>query len=255
MTKDANASFSRLELYSNCPRQYQYKYIDKLQEEPRPQQLDRHGNAKLAAHERGSILHEAADDFINSRVDTLHKELKNLAPELRAAREIKSETPDRVSTEQKWYSNDMWIPCTPPEKGEGYHLITIIDLLIFDEYDPTSAQAIDFKSGKRYGNELKHQRQLQLYALAAFERYPELNSISAELWYIDLGLIHKQHYNRAKILAQKNYWNSRINDMRDDTTYEPNANKSSCKFCAYGAKEHSNKWVNKSGHCKYSTED
>jgi len=101
MTKDANASFSRLELYSNCPRQYQYKYIDKLQEEPRPQQLDRHGNAKLAAHERGSILHEAADDFINSRIDTLHKELKNLAPELRAAREIKSTNPERISTEQK----------------------------------------------------------------------------------------------------------------------------------------------------------
>ncbi len=255
-----NASFSRITFYDNCPKAYKFKYLQKVKELPRPVQKDKLGRPKVLAAERGSIIHDQCDKFINDEPDYVKKydkvppkELANIMPELKEAREQKRNYPDTVITEQKWYSDQNWQPVDKPTKEDpGYYLLTIVDCMILDLDDDTKARVCDIKSGKRYGNENKHQRQLQLYALAAFHRYPKLYGIEAELWYSDLGLIHKKYFSRKSIMCQQRFWDTRIEQMRTDTEFKSKPNISSCMFCAYGKKEHSNRWVNKTGDCQDS---
>jgi len=250
-----NASFSRLGVYDECPRHYQYKYIDRVPEPERPEQHDKKGNIKPPAHVRGSWIHDQAEQYIHGKIhdSNLPYELMNIKPELRAARQQLEKLPETVITEQKWYSNELWMPIEPPtEEHPGYYLITIIDCILFDPVDPTKARICDIKSGKRYNNESKHQRQLQLYALAAFHRYPDLYAVESELWYSDLGLIHKKYMTRPQILPQQTFWDNKIAAMQNDLFFVPKPSVKTCNFCPYGKKKHSNKWVNKSDHCQES---
>ena len=63
-----------------------------------------------------------------------------------------------------------------------------------------SAIVIDYKSGKRFGNEVKHAEQTQLYALNAVLRYPELEEVTTELWYLDVKELTAATFTRAQIL-------------------------------------------------------
>ena len=243
----AKASFSRLQYYSNCPKAYKFKYIDKISELERPQsKTGEHANT------RGSRIHEAADDYINGRCSDLIPELHSFKEEFASARLINLATPDLVSTEQFWTCDDTWTP-TNPEYDDKYWLVTIVDLLIFTNKEKTNARVIDFKSGKIWGNEVKHATQLQLYAVAAFTRYPTLESISAELWYVDKAKKPKATvYTRDQAMRFQRYWNTRIKTMQEDTDFTAKPHMQSCMFCNYGKAEHNNQWLNKTGDCNLS---
>ena len=245
----ANASYSRLSYFKNCPRAYKFKYLDKLKEPKRP---TIEGQTETAA-ERGSRIHSLCEEVIKTPIKSTHSlppELKKIAQTLK---EVASVPESHRYTEQTWYFDDQWVEITEEQaKSEGYHILVIIDAFYLDPHDSEHAKLIDYKSGKRYGNEQKHQRQVLLYALAAFHKFPELNFITSELVYTDLGRVHRKAYNRNTVLAQHNYWDQQINRMRDEDDFEPNPNTSSCMFCSWGLEEHSNKWVNKSGDCIYS---
>lgn len=247
----ARASFSRLQFYKNCPKAYNFKYNLKIEELDRPVMLDKQGNPKPHANERGSTIHEAMDDYINARRDDLIPELLDIKDEVNAARALKTANPAQVVTEQKWFFDELWNMIeVPPNQTfpEKYHLVIIIDLLIFNK-DFTSCQVIDLKSGKRYRNEVKHAKQTQLYAVATAIRYPDLKNLVTELWYCDLGLIHTKPFTGQQALAFKRYWDNEMSEMADDVLFDHKAAQNTCMFCAYGPTEHSNKWVNKTGDC------
>lgn len=247
----ARASFSRLQFYKNCPKAYNLKYNLRLPELERPVMLDRQGNPKPHANERGSIIHEAMDDYINSKRNDLLPELLDIGEEINEARALKTKCPDRVITEQKWFFDEEWNSIFPEEGKEfpeHYHLVIIIDLLIFS-HDFKKCQVIDLKSGKRYRNEVKHAKQTQLYAVATAIKYPDLENLVTELWYCDLGLIHTKPFTNQQALAFKRFWDNEMAEMSEDVLFDHKAASNTCMFCAYGPTEHSNKWVNKTGDC------
>ena len=98
---------------------------------------------------------------------------------------------------------------------------------------PTTARVIDFKTGKRYGNEVKHTEQGQIYQLATFLRFPELEHITVEFWYTDLGEKDIKQYTRAQGAAYFDKYNNRLSAMTDCTDFPPNPNAFSCKWCPY----------------------
>ena len=95
---------------------------------------------------------------------------------------------------------------------------------------------------KMWGNEIKHGEQLQLYALAAFLRHPELEVVTAELWYIDLGEVTQLRFTRDQSLRFKRNWDMRGNKITSCTDFPANPNVFSCKWCPYGPKG--------TGHCE-----
>jgi CRISPR/Cas system-associated exonuclease Cas4 (RecB family) len=104
------------------------------------------------------------------------------------------------------------------------------------------AIVIDYKTGRKFGNEVKHSQQLQLYALATFLRHPHLEVISAELFYIDIGETTRQTFTRDQALRFKRSFDKQGTALTDCTDFPPNPNKWSCQYCPWGP-EHT-------GHCQ-----
>lgn len=263
-TPMAQASYSRLDYYHNCPLAFKHKYVDKKVPLDAPVMKDRQGNVKPPAWLRGSRIHQAMDDFINGKTDALIPELYDLRFEIDAARILKAEHPDRVLTEQnKFFDLDyklIDLDSLPEDQRSttsggdpcplNYHVLVIIDLLIFDE-DFKHATIIDLKSGKEHA--VKHGSQTQLYALFTALEYPQLETLTTQLWYCDkAGMIRSRDFTNEAIMKYFNYWNRRIGTMHKDLIYRPNPHESNCFFCAWGKKEHSNKWLNKDGTCTLS---
>lgn len=260
----AQASFSRLDYYQNCPLAFKHKYVDRKVPLDAPVQKDRQGNVKPPAWKRGSIIHQAMDDYINSRTDILRPELYDLRFEIDEARELKKTHPDRVLTEQnKFFDLDYNLidmdSLSDAEKGVTsggdpcpihYHVLIIIDLLIFSE-DFKHATVIDLKSGKVHP--VKHGSQTKLYALFTAVEYPEVENLTTQLWYCDQsGKIQAQEFTRKKIMFMLSFWNRRIGMLHSDTTFKPNPHEHNCFFCAWGKSIHSNKWLNKDDTCQLS---
>ena len=263
-TPMAQASFSRLDYYHNCPLAFKFKYVDKLIPLNAPVQRDRQGNVKPPAWKRGSILHQHMDDYINSKSNVLMPELYDLRFEIDAARELKTTHPERVLTEQnKFFDLDYKLidmdALSDNEKGVtsggdpcplNYHVLVIIDLLIFSE-DFKHATVIDLKSGKVHA--VKHGSQTKLYALFTAIEYPIVETLTTQLWYCDQsGKIQARDFTREKIMYYFNFWNRRIGALHSDTTFKANPHEQNCMFCNYGLARHSNKWVNKDGVCELS---
>ena len=121
-----------------------------------------------------------------------------------------------------------------------------LDALVF--LSPYEAVAIDYKTGKIFGNEVKHGEQLQLYQLATFLRHPELEMVHTELWYVDHDEMTQRSFTRSHGLRFKAAWDRRGTDITSLTDFPPNPNKWSCQYCPYGAPE--NGFTNGTGHCK-----
>lgn len=242
-------SFSRLEIYKLCPLYAKLKYVDKLKEPERPPSPN---NTTEHANDRGSRIHNSADDYINGRCSNLIPELHSFKTEFANARLVQSANPELVLTEQLWTSKKDWTS-TNAEVDKNPYLRVIIDLLLFTNNDKSSARVIDFKTGKSYGNEVKHASQLQLYIVAAFMRFPELQEVSAEIWYLDKATKPKiTKYTRDQAMRFRKFWDKRMETMCTDTEFKAKPHVNACMFCPYGKTEHSNKWVNKSGDCQES---
>ena len=107
-----------------------------------------------------------------------------------------------------------------------------VDALVL--HDETTATVIDYKTGRKFGNEVKHAEQLQLYQLATFMRYPQLETVHAELWYLDQDEVTSQKYTRPMGLRYREKFNRRGDAVLACTEFKPNPNKFTCKWCQYG---------------------
>lgn len=238
-------SFSRLSLYESCPYRAKLQYIDKIPEPDRPLPPGKTEHA----NERGSRIHEQAEFYVQGKTDELLPELLHFKHEIEHLRSVYEADPEAVSCEGLWTFDNAWLPC-PVDAFDRIWLRVIIDALVW--LSPTEVIVIDYKTGKKFGNELKHAQQMTLYALAVAMKYPEVETIHTELWYLDQNDITYQRYLKNQAEAFLKNFNLRALTLNEDLTFKPKANSSSCKFCPYGKEEHSNKWVTKTGDCQFS---
>jgi CRISPR/Cas system-associated exonuclease Cas4 (RecB family) len=127
--------------------------------------------------------------------------------------------------EAKWGFNREW----QPVEYKGSWLKIKPDLVVTNG---ETVKVVDFKSGKRYGNELKHGQQVQLYTCAAAIMNPEVTTFVNELWYVDHGLvISSMVYNRAKVDGMRDRWHKRGMLMTLSDKFPAKPSKSNCKYC------------------------
>ena len=98
----------------------------------------------------------------------------------------------------------------------------------------TMAVVIDYKTGRKFGNEVKHAEQLQLYALVTFLRHSELDELWAELWYPDAKDLTSVHFTRDQALRFLRVWTRRGDDVTTCTVWPANPNIYTCQWCGYG---------------------
>lgn len=218
-------SYSSLINFEMCPYLAWLKHGAKV-----PETGDR------TALDRGIAIHTAAEDFVQGKSAVLAPELKHFTTEMTALR--RQFEKGKVSVEGEWAFTSTWTP-TDWRASEAWCRMKCDAVYMPNR---TEAVIIDYKSGKRFGNEIKHAEQVQLYAIGAFLRNEKLEHAVVELYYTDQNELTSQGYTRSQAMKYLPTWTNRASKMTSATQFPPKPNIFVCARCAYGP--------NKSGECK-----
>lgn len=172
----------------------------------------KHRGEQHPAALRGENVHKSIEDYIMGLTNDKPNDPKIGAwqPEFQKWRDLYSEGND-IQLEGDWAFNTDW---TPVEwMAQDAWLRAKLDLLYLQ--NKTSAHVVDWKTGRKFGNEMKHQQQGILYAISAFMRFPELEFARVEFLYLDQpyrsNLEHT--YTREQALLFEPGFVRRVNKM------------------------------------------
>ena len=207
-------SYSALKVFEEC----QYRtYLSRVRRLPEP---------SGPAAERGTQIHKEAELYIKGegeftdglkKFKTQFKELRNLFIEA------------KCEVEGEWGFTTDWKPTgwTYPDTWARIKLDACV------EESNTSYRVIDFKTGKRFGNEIGHGQQALIYAIAAFMRYPDAEMIQTELWYLDKNETATRVYSREEAIQFLPAWHSRAVKMTTATDFDPTPSATACRWCSF----------------------
>lgn len=226
-------SHSRLSVFEQCKLHTKIQVVDGIKEPPRPLPPGKTEHA----NDRGTRIHKAAELFVRGGVE-LVPELEAFRAEFEALREqFKG---GKVSLEGDWAFTREWEPVAWMSHDTWCRIKC--DAVVFPRKD--TAIIVDYKTGKRWMNEVKHAEQTQLYQLGAFLKYPELKTVHVELWYTDLDELHDETFTREQGMKYLQPFERRGVAMTTETDFPPNPNAYSCKFCPYKPQH-----LGGTGHC------
>ncbi len=209
-------SYSKLLDFEQCKLRYKLKHIDRVPE------------AKSDAADRGTAIHTLAEQFVDGRMKSLPTELLKFSDDFLALRDRHKE--NCVSLEGEWGFDREWQP-TAYKTG---WLRMKADAVSFNKpKDPTVAIVIDFKTGKKFGNEIKHGEQVMLYAAATAIRMPSVQTLTNELWYLDKDELTTVTYTRHQALGFIKLFDKRAAKIDNCKSFDPNPNVFTCQYCPY----------------------
>lgn len=218
-------SFSRLQDFETCKYRAYLKYIAK---EPEGEKIIPVGRLEHPL-DRGNRVHLEAENFV-TKDGPLTPDLRFFKEDLTSLKTMHAD--GVVQVEQEWAMDKDWNPTD--WVGPKTWLRLKLDAFVITDHG--KATVIDHKTGKKFGNEVKHAEQGQLYQLVSFLKYPELNEITVEFWYLDLNDITKVTYSRDNGIRVLERFDQRGKAFTECTDFKPNPNIFSCKYCPYGKK-------------------
>ena len=214
MTNITRWSYSRLGTYESCPKKAYYKYIEQLPETQHP------------AAARGTRIHGLAEDYIVGNIKELPKELRLFSDGFEKLRE--DWLAEKVFVEQDWAFDIDWD--TAPWRGDTTWGRYKIDAF-FKEGD--YGKVIDFKTGKYWSNEVGYKDQCSLYACGVFSRFPDLQNVETELWYLDHQKISRFAFSKEEIQEVQDNFTSRAQATTHDTEFIATPSENACRWCPF----------------------
>jgi CRISPR/Cas system-associated exonuclease Cas4 (RecB family) len=206
-------SFSRLLVFESCPYRYKLQHLDRVPDlQPK------------TAADRGTAIHQEAEDYVLGKSDLTHN-LRFFKADLTALKEHNAK--GRVVCEEEWAFDRNW---TPTNWKSGWLRLKCDAVAHLSR---SHLAVVDYKTGKRFGNEIKHARQLQLYALCALIRCPEVEQVTCELWYLDQNELASFTMHRKQLKKYLQVFDRDGRAVTDAKTYPPRANIDSCRYCPY----------------------
>lgn len=213
-------SFSRLMEFERCPYRSYLKIVAKEEQPP----LD--DNHPMI---RGREIHEQVEHYIAGRTEEFPDSGKKLRPVLDLCREQFAE--GLATVEDQWGFDREWNDVGWFDAGVWLRMATDCFVL----HDPTTATIWDWKTGKSFGNEVKYMQQMQLYAVGAFMRHPELELAEIRIGFLDDGKQRHRQFERGdKINSLCVSFTTRFNRITDCVDFKPKPNKGNCKYCPFG---------------------
>lgn len=224
-------SYSRLTDFEACKFRAYLKYDQKIPEPERPLPPGKSEHA----NDRGTRVHEGCELYVKGEIDQMPPEAeKHFGPQIDLIKHLHEE--GQVSLEGEWGMDDEW------NISDWRSAWFRLKLDAFVSVTDTQAVVIDYKTGKKWGNEIKHGEQLQLYAITSFLRHPDLITVDAELWYLDVNEVTRVTYEREQALRLRQKFHNRAIKLTTAKDFPPNPNIYSCRWCPYGP------WG--TGHCE-----
>lgn len=221
-----SVSYSKVKSHEKCP----YKtFLSGVKKEKGPKRDENH------PAERGERIHKEAENYVQGVIETLPASLKKFKDKFKELRELYDEGVIKVEDEwafdQAWNVLDHWY-------GDDVWLRMKADAMQF--FEKSGALIIDYKTGKSYGNEVPHTQQGQLYAIGAFMRYPDLEVVEVQFWYLDEGRVTKKMYKRDQIGRFLARFMERFNKLTTCVNFTPKPNIHNCKWCDFGPEKGTN---------------
>lgn len=212
-------SMSRLMDFESCPHR---SYLAIIAKAPKPEYDEKHPMV------RGRRVHTECEAYILGADDfpSTGKKLKELLDD---CREHAAE--GRATAEEKWGFTEEWDPCDWMADNVWLRMATDV----YIKFDEDTGKIIDWKTGKSFGNEVKYMQQMQLYAVGAFCRDPELQVLEVTLGFLDEGKTKDVTFERGeKITKLMAKFNERGQRMTNCVDFRPKPNVVNCKYCPFG---------------------
>ncbi len=233
-------SHSRLSVFEQCPLRAKLAYLDKVGEPVRPPLP----NGQEYPNDRGERIHQLAENYVRGNLRKLPVELRPFQPELEELAALHKRK--KVEMEQMWCFDRDW-----KRLPDGFQPTTWvrIKLDVIAWLSSSSAVVVDYKTGKRHGNEVKHGEQLQLYQLASFLRFPKLEEVVAEIWYLDQNELVSMSYTRSQGLRFLANFDRRGETLTTETEFKAKPNIFSCGYCPFKSGTLGRTSIQGTGHC------
>ena len=205
-------SYNRLMTYERCPFAYKLQYVDRQEGKQRD----------TSAADRGSQIHEDMQRAIEAKSmlyvpKTIAKKREDLAEIIEQGGEAERE----LLVDADWM----------PAESEGKYYAIVDAIQAYGQ----SVRLIDWKTGKRFGNELKHANQVMFYAAIAKPFFPEAELFECRVVYLDQkpGNDFKKFFKRDELARVQAQFDKRSERMLMDRIFRPRPMKSTCRFCSY----------------------
>lgn len=210
-------SYSALDTYRQCPLRAKLRYIDKV---PDP------GNKYSA---RGTDIHNELEAIVRDKLPVPEK-YQFFEPLLTALA-------DQNPTIEKMFMFDQY--WKPTQDRNQVWLYVKQDLMVVEPGE--FLLTVDYKSGRKDGNEAKHVAQKIIYSIAGWMLHPDLPEYIAEMWYIDQKDITSRSFTPEVLEAARARLDNEVHRMFDDKLFRPRPSVPNCKYCPYGPRG--------TGHC------
>jgi len=217
-------SYSTFSNFQKCPRRV---YLDKVLKEPKPELIVPEGKTEHPL-DRGIRVHDAAEAFLKEDCELIG-ELQSFVLQFEMLKYLKERGEHQFVIEDKWAFTKDWIPCG--WSSEDAFLRLKMDCFLKTEIE---AILIDYKTGHKHGNEISHMTQAQLYQLCALLRFPELQHVQVEFWYLDQKEIMSIPFTREfgmRFLGKFDEVGKRITS---EIHFNPKPSANACRFCPFG---------------------
>lgn len=179
------------------------------------------------AAKRGSEIHDQAEKYVDGRLTEFPDTLSKFTSQFERLKKLYDE--GKAELEGEWGFTIEWEACHWMAKNVWARIK--LDAIVHE--DDTSARVIDYKTGRQFGNEISHGQQALTYAIGSFLRYPDLQYVQTELWYLDHGTVTEQSYTRDQALLFLPKLHERAIVMTTAEKFPPNPSKTNCKWCSY----------------------
>lgn len=211
-----NLSFKKYKMWKLCPFQLKLKYLDKEPELPVSEKGE-------IARQRGIKMHEEMEACIRGEgpLPPYAEKFKDIVEALIA---------NGAQAEVDMFFDEHW---RRQETWDGHWLQVKQDVLAeTDEFVLTG----DWKSGKRFGNEYWHFKQMELYSVAAWRAMPGYSEYVAELYYLDKDDVWTVTFTPQQLEKAFGVFDAEFDKMLNEKLFRPRPNIDTCRFCPYNKK-------------------
>ncbi|WP_417655123.1 PD-(D/E)XK nuclease family protein [Pseudoalteromonas atlantica] len=213
-------SFSTLKKFENCQWAVKLGKVDKIPVE------------SGEAAQRGTVIHDGCEAWVRGDVEELpadnRTKFDQFSADFSSLREDYRE--GKITMEENWGIRKDWSPCD----WDDDELWGRAKLDVFIRENENSCRIIDYKTGQKFGNEMKHADQGLSYALHTMHRFPEIDVFKVEFWYLDDGTKMVRTFNRRQLGMLLLRYHNRAKKLTTSKDFIPTANAHTCRFCEYG---------------------
>ncbi len=216
-------SFSRWSTYDECPYRAKLLFIEKRKAPGSP------------AMDRGDRIHKAAEAFVKGETKTLDPELKPVAKDILRYKKLAARPEIMLAVTREWVSTGWF-------DANVWARIKIDVLALVTKKKVTTAEVVDYKTGKFKPESESYTKQLSLYAAGTLAVHPQVARVETKLLFTDHNKEVKETYTRDELPALKAAWEERVAPMLADTVFAPRPGWY-CKWCHFSKA--------KAGPCEY----